>query len=138
MCMHVYVGVYLCVCVRVCVCVCFPVPVVALRLQGHLVHPGVVYDTIRVTCNTDVADIYKVRRRAKELKINLRYYPDNSVRGGVVWPAGGGVVWPAGGGVVWPAGGGVVWPAGGGVVWLAGGGVQCVCCCRLALLWMRL
>ena len=43
------------------------------------------YDTIRVTCNTDVADIYKVKRWAKELKINLRYYPDNSVReGGVV------------------------------------------------------
>ena len=62
-----------------------PCPVAALRLQGHLVHPGVMYDTIRVTCNTDVADIYKVKRWAKELKINLRYYPDNSVReGGVV------------------------------------------------------
>ena len=81
----------MCVCVCVCVhvreyaCMCvFLCPVVALRLQGHLVHPGVVYDTIRVTCNTDLADIYKVKRRAKELKINLRYYPDNSVSGGVV------------------------------------------------------
>ena len=76
-----------------CVFLCF---VIALRQQGHLVHPGVVYDTIRVTCNTDVADIYKVKRRAKELKINLRYYPDNSVRGGGVFhPAGRGVVLPA-------------------------------------------
>ena len=79
-----------------------------MRLQGHLVHPGVVYDTIRVTCNTDVADIYKVKRRAKELRINLRYYPDNSV-------GGGGVVCQLG-------------------AWSACG----ICCCRSALLWTRL
>ena len=54
--------------------------IAALRLQGHLVHPGVTFDTVKVTCNTDITDVLKVRRRTNEMKINLRYYPDDSVR----------------------------------------------------------
>jgi glycine dehydrogenase len=51
----------------------------ALRLQGHLVHPGTIFDTVRVTCNTDVADVFKIQRRAHERRINLRYFEDNSI-----------------------------------------------------------
>ena len=54
-------------------------PPSALRLQGHLIHPGITFDTVRVTCNTDVADVFKVQRRANERRINLRYFDDNSV-----------------------------------------------------------
>jgi glycine dehydrogenase len=44
----------------------------ALRRQGHIIHVGFFFDTIKVTCNSHVADRLKVLRRAREKKINLR------------------------------------------------------------------
>ncbi|XP_064386896.1 glycine dehydrogenase (decarboxylating), mitochondrial-like [Halichondria panicea] len=51
----------------------------ALRRQGHIVHQGPFFDTVKVTCNFDVADRLKVLRRGMEKKINLRIYEDESL-----------------------------------------------------------
>lgn len=51
----------------------------ALRQQGHIIHQGPFFDSIKVTCNSDVADRLKVLRRGMEKKINLRKYEDSSL-----------------------------------------------------------
>lgn len=50
-----------------------------LRRQGHIIHQGPFFDTIKVTCNSDVADTLKVLRRGRERGINLRRFEDGSL-----------------------------------------------------------